>query len=127
MTRDLAPGDLVTVNFDDDGTFRVAKILATEREGVHVRVYAERFSERPHDLPDELTLGTIHDTYFGMGHLPLSWRDFGLWQAQHLAHAPITDDDLEGYEVWRQAANGEAGFFSAQAPRRRLWDRLRRR
>jgi len=123
-----ASGDLVTVNWDDDGTFGVAKILVTEQDGVHVRVYAERFSTRPLDVPNDLTLGTIHDASFGMGHLPLSWEDFEPWQAQYLAHAPVTDEDLEGYEMWREAAaEGHAGFFGTQPRRRTLWDRLRRR
>jgi hypothetical protein len=51
-------GDLFSVNWDDDGTFRIAKVLVA---GVHARVYAERFDERPTRRPEKLSLGTVHD------------------------------------------------------------------
>ena len=125
----LAPGDLVTVNWDDDGTFRVAKILVTEPAGVHVRVFAERFDERPGEVPEKLTLGTPTGESFGVGHMPLAWQEFELWQPEHLGSSTVTEDDLDGYEVWHEAAaEGQAGFFgSPEPPKRTLWDRLRRR
>ena len=123
-------GDLLTVNWDDDGTFRVAKVLATESHGIHLRVYAERFPQRPRERPAELTLGTIDDDdSFGAGHIPLSWADFERWQPERIGAEPVEAAELDGYEIWKEMTEGDSeSFFEPSAPERRsVWDRLRKR
>ena len=88
------------------------KILARDRQGVHVRLYVQRFSVRPRSLPHEnLTtapFGAEHANPLSIGHLPLSFASFAGWQPQQLAKQEVDEDELEGYRMW-QEANG--GYF----------------
>lgn len=64
-----------------NGSFGVVKILALEPEVVHVRVYKNKFSSRPETIDlAALSLGSMLDGGdFGMGHLPISSKNFGEW------------------------------------------------
>ena len=56
----LAVGDLCSIKSEDG--FAIVKVLALDRDVVHVRIYREKFSKRPtHAEPDGLSLGTIDD------------------------------------------------------------------
>ena len=92
---------------DGEGGYRVARILAEEDDVVHVRVYANRFAERPQSLVlTSLTLGRTDDPKgFGIGHIPLPRADFAAWKPVYLhLRAPLTPQELEGYEAWRRLA-----------------------
>jgi hypothetical protein len=86
----------------------VAKILKLEPDKVHVRIYKQQFSERPRSIdPSLLTLGTIHDQDgFGMSHLPLRLETFRKREPAFLTYAEVAPDELKGYEVWREIAQG---------------------
>lgn len=92
----------------DGETFSVAKVLKLEPEIVHVRIYKQQFSQRPRSIdPAALTLGTIHDKDgFGMGHLPLRLATFIDREPMFLTHAEVTPQELEGYNVWKESADG---------------------
>ena len=109
-------GDLCSVE-SGDGTYGVVKILKLELEIVHIRLYRNKFEERPRAIdPATLELGTIYDDSFGIGHLPLGAREFDAWAPRVLAHAAVEAEELEGYEMWREAADGgEGGVFGAPA------------
>ena len=100
-------GALYSVD-DGEGWFRVAKVLLVEGEGVHIRLYKNRFKTRPDSVDfQSLTLGTVHDTDgFGMGHLPLTRRAFRAWQPVFLAESPVAESELEGYRAWKDAKGG---------------------
>jgi hypothetical protein len=124
---DVEAGDLVSCDWDRDGTFRVAKVLVTESAGVHVRVYAERFAQRPATLPAQLGLGSIDDDSFGVGHLALTWAEFARWKPVPLAHESVSEAELDGYVMWREAADaGEAELWGREPWWRRLGARLGR-
>ena len=101
---------------DGDG-FGVVKILAIDPGAVSVRIYRETFPTRPASVdPSELSLGRIDDPEgYGIGHLPLSPRDFALWFPVQLATVAVTDEELEGYRSWKESGGGIFDFDDASA------------
>jgi len=98
----LGPGDLCSVEFDE-GEYRVVKILAMGDGMVHVRLYADRFGERPFQVdPAQLDQGAT-DRYFGIPHLPVSVENFATWRPGAIGHEDVRADELEGYEIWQEA------------------------
>jgi hypothetical protein len=97
------------------GGFGVVKVLVIERDVVHVRLYKNRFSYRPKTINQtSLTLGTREDVAagngsFGIGHLPLSESLFCSWRPVLLAQSTVQPEELEGYEVWKDAKGGVWG------------------
>jgi hypothetical protein len=92
----------------DGDDFSIAKVLKLEPEIVHVRIYKQHFSQRPRSIdPAALTLGTIHDKDgFGMGHLPLRLATLMESDPIFLTHAEVKPDELEGYNFWKETADG---------------------
>jgi hypothetical protein len=90
---------------DGEGAYQVAKVLAVEDQGVHVRVYKNRFSTRPTQVDiTSLSIGTIHDKDgFGMGHLPLTHNAFSAWAPRFLKDHSVTEDELDGYREFKSA------------------------
>jgi hypothetical protein len=105
----FTPGQLYSGNWDDDGTYRVVKVLAADDEAVHVRVYKQRFPERPTTVdPQRLTLGTAHDSDgFGVGHLPLAHQEFMLWEPQLIGSTELREEELDGYRMWASEPDAE--------------------
>ena len=70
--RKMVAGELCSIKSGDH--FPVAKILATGPGIVHVRLYREKFRERPRSVTtDALSLGAIDDPDgFGVRHVSLS-------------------------------------------------------
>ena len=103
-------GSLYTVD-DGEGWFRVAKVLVADDEAVHIRLYKNRFKERPTTVdPKDLELGTVHDKDgFGMGHLPLTRRAYSAWLPVLLQRGTVEPDELEGYEEWKSSGGGLFG------------------
>jgi hypothetical protein len=103
----LTSGGLYSID-NGDGTFGVAKILVLDEEAAHIRTYKGRFPARP-DTEDlgQLSVGSIHDGEdFGMGHLPLTREAFLSWRPQLILVTSVTSEELEGYEVWKEAGGG---------------------
>jgi hypothetical protein len=92
----------------DGETFSIAKILKLDPEIVHVRIYKQHFPQRPRSIdPAALTLGTIHDKDgFGMSHLPLRLVTFLNSDPIFLTHTEVTPQELEGYNFWKESADG---------------------
>ena len=93
------------------GYFQVAKVLMVDANGVHVRLYKNRFATRPETVSFEtLVLGSIHDPDgCGMGHIPLTVEAFRAWQPMFLANSPVAEDELDGYREWESAGGGYFG------------------
>lgn len=106
----VVPGSLYTVN-DGEGWFRIAKVLVVDDEAVHIRVYRNRFKERPTTVDQTaLTLGSIHDPGgFGMGHLPLTRAAFAEMEPVFLLSGTVDAEELEGYTYWKEAGGGLFG------------------
>ena len=121
--RDPRPGGLYSVAVDERG-FAVAKVLVVERGAVHVRVYSNRYADRPLAIePAALFLAPIPDFTdaalnatrpeqrpdpgaFGIGHLPLRPASWAAWQPRLIASDDVADDELEGYRTWRDQRGG---------------------
>ena len=98
----MSPGDLCAVELVE-GDYRVVKILAMRDAIVHLRLYADKFVERPFDVdPTALDLVPIHKS-FGLAHLPLSAEDFATWRPGVVGHEAVRAEELEGYELWQEA------------------------
>jgi hypothetical protein len=106
----LSAGDICSIE-SGEGVFAIAKILALEPGIVHIRLYKEKFASRP-DCIDAtgLSLGTINDEDgFGIGHLPLSARNFARWEPIIIAHEGVSSEELEGYSLWKESGGGVWG------------------
>lgn len=100
------------VTEQEDGRFVPLKILKLDAQGVHVRVYSNMYPEPPAHI-DESTLYMAgmerpDDVPMGMGHLPISTASFSGWEARFVQPSTVAAEELEGYEVWRDA---EGGYF----------------
>jgi hypothetical protein len=92
---------------DSEG-FSIAKVLKLEPGIVHVRIYQQYFQQRPRSIvPGTLTVGTIHDRdRLGIGHLPLRLATFIDHEPIFLTHAEVKPEELEGYNLWKETADG---------------------
>jgi hypothetical protein len=92
----------------DGDRFSIAKVLKLEPGIVHVRIYQQHFQQRPRAIdPGALTLGTIHDIdRLGIGHLPLRLGTFIDHEPVFLAHAEVKPEELQGYNLWKETADG---------------------
>ena len=97
-------GGLYTAQ-DQDGKWRVMKVLAIDDSAIHLRSYANTFDEKPTDLdPSTLTLGSIDDPAgFGIGHFPIAKEGFRIDNPELLQVVPVTDDELAGYRLYQEA------------------------
>ena len=93
------------------GYIQVAKVLATDATGVHIRLYRNRFEVRPTSVEfSSLQIGSIHDKGgFGIGHMPLTHRAFAAWEPVFLTSSAVTDDELDGFREWESAKGGYFG------------------
>ncbi len=106
----------------DDGTYAIKKVIAVDRAAIHVRMYSNRYAEAPTTVPEGLELiglgpdflerETRHEPLqvplnLGIGHYPQSRASFhGTTGLAFLGVEPVTPDELEGYEIWREAGGG---------------------
>jgi hypothetical protein len=116
-------GGLYSVAVDARG-YAIARVLATGRRSVHVRVYSNRYRDRPTtidrsqlflaptpDLSDAALNATqpanrLDPGAFAIGHLPLRRASFAAWRPQLIRVEPLETTDLEEYRAWRASNNG---------------------
>ena len=100
---ELKVGGIYSID-DGDGQFSIVKILVLDAEFVHTRMYKNRFPNRPATIdPQSLSLGTIDSGEFGIGHAPVPRENFEAWQPQLITHSPVTNEELEGYTLWKES------------------------
>ena len=92
---------------DGEGRYGVVKVLVVDDFAVHVRLYKNKFDDRPQSIDTStLSLGTIHDSDgFGIGHLPLAVKGFQDWNPVHLVTEQVNDDELDGYNLYLEGMN----------------------
>ena len=92
---------------DDDGSWRVMKVLAHDEQAVHLRSYANKFNEQPTDVdPSKLTLGGLNDPAgFGIGHFPIAEEGFLADEPVLIKVMPVSEEELEGYRLYLEAMN----------------------
>jgi hypothetical protein len=116
-------GGVYSVALDDRG-YAVARVLATGRRSVHVRVYSNRYRDRPTTMErSELFLAPTPDLSdaalnatrpenrpdpgaFAIGHLPLRPASFAAWRPRLIRVEPLQSGDLEDYRAWRASNKG---------------------
>jgi hypothetical protein len=98
---DQAPreGDLCSVVKDSTGeSFGIVKVLKIEGDTYHLRTYGVSYDRRPteNELKD---IRANHSA--GIGHLPLSRQQFEQWDPRVISNQPVTLEELEGYNIWK--------------------------
>ncbi len=95
-------------SFPGPDGFTVAKILAVDEIGVHVRLYKNRFRDAPTAADcSRLTVGSMDDADgFGIGHFPVSRQSFFDWQPTFFLQSDICEEELEGYKIWLDSKGG---------------------
>lgn len=106
--REITVGGLYASR-DDDGKYRISKVLVVDEFAVHLRSYANRFDTLPQDLdPAVLSLGGIGDPDgFGIGHFPLAKEGFWNDNPVLIKKTAVNEDELEGYKLYLEAMEGE--------------------
>ena len=93
---------------DEDGSWRVTKVLAVDDDAVHLRSYANTFAEQPKDVdPVNLTLGGLNDPVgFGIGHFPMAKEGFFKDKPVLVKVIPVKEEELEGYKHYLESMKG---------------------
>lgn len=88
----------------------MAKVFVLGEQGVHIRLYTNKWKERPSSMDtSDLSLGGIDDPDgYGMGHLPLTKATFAAWRPIFLQNSTVSKDELDGYVIWK---DGGGGYF----------------
>ena len=111
-------GGVYSIAVDARG-YAIARVLATGRRSVHVRVYSNRYGDRPAAIersqlfiapPPDLSRAALNATHpeqrpdpgaFAVGHLPLRRDSFAAWRPRLIRVEPLEPADLEDYRTWR--------------------------
>ena len=109
MSEKVRVGGLY-VTRKEDGSYTALKVLKTDDGGVHVRLYSNKYPNRPNSIDEsELYIAGFDrkpGEELGMGHAPVSWDSFRKWRAEFVQQSTVTDKELEGYKIWREAGGG---------------------
>ena len=101
----------------EDGTFTVLKILKTDTNGVHLKMYSNVFESIPVTL-DETALfiapPSDNQQALGAGHIPVSYASFETWRAVFIVQSKVSETELEGYHIWLDAQGGYFGSDLSQ-------------
>jgi hypothetical protein len=103
---DLKVGGLYSVK-EGDG-FQVIKVLAVDRDIVHVRLYKNKFPARPPSVePAKLSLGSLKDKDgMGIGHAPIDKSMLEEWAPEFIMETAVSEEELEGYRLWKESKGG---------------------
>lgn len=98
-------GGIYVTNPDEDHKIGIIKVLAIDRDGVHVSIYKNRFSSRPSHVDEaRLEFGTIHDSEPpGIMHVPLSNAAFTRFCPIFIQQSRVTSEELELIKEWRNS------------------------
>jgi len=101
--KELKAGAICSVD-DGNGKFGIVKILVIDNEIAHLRIYKNKFNQRPASIDTRtLSLGSIYDKDgFGVGHTPLDRKGFENWQPVVLTYEEVSEEELEGYKIWKE-------------------------
>lgn len=90
---------------DENGMYRVTKVLVVDQSIVHLRSYKNKFNVIPYDInSSKLSLGSINDPEgFGIGHFPMAKEGFWISNPIFLKQEPVSEEELEGYRMYLEA------------------------
>lgn len=102
----IQPGGLYSVW--SQSSYKVVKLLQADDGGVHIRIYANKWNERPQEVePVQLTMtGENHEAMASIGHLPLTRSCFLSMGPKLIATGSVHEDELDGYKMWKEAQGG---------------------
>jgi len=85
-----------------DGTYRILKVLVVDEFAVHLRSYANRFTELPTEISSsQLSLGGLNSPLGnGIGHFPVARAGFHREDHVLVGREAVADEELEGYRMW---------------------------
>jgi hypothetical protein len=102
---------------DENGAFRVYKVLAADHLGVHLRKYGNQFDECPSHLdPASLSIGLDFAAWqrrgapaseLPIGHLPLAHEGFLEMNPILVQVESVEVDELDGYHMWLTGSSPE--------------------
>jgi hypothetical protein len=98
----LKAGAICSVD-DGDGKFGIVKILVIDNDIAHLRIYKNKYQQRPVSIDSAtLSLGSIYDQDgFGVGDTPLDRKAFEDRNPEVIAYEDVTAEELEGYQLWK--------------------------
>ena len=121
-SEELRVGGLYSAIGDSDtGTFCIVKVLVLDSSIVHMCLYSNSFDDRPKNVDvstlsiggfsiEEDDLDDFNFSDLGIGHLPIELDDFiNDYQPVFLEMSSVSDEDLEGYRLWREESGGTFG------------------
>lgn len=81
---------------NEDGMYTVFKILAVDKEGIHIRIYRNRFPSPPKSLDTAaLTLESVHESdHPGIAHVFLSRIAYWRIEQQFVQQGSVTAEEL---------------------------------
>jgi hypothetical protein len=98
---ELVVGGLYSMN-DGEGSFGVIKVIAIEEKGTHVRLYRNRWTDRPTTI-DEATLTlAVNPSHiiYGAEHLALTRKGFYSLQPVFIKQGTVTPEEIQPYKIW---------------------------
>jgi hypothetical protein len=101
--KKLKAGAICSVD-DGDGKFGIVKILVLDKEIAHIRIYKNKYNQRPVSIDTKtLSLGSVYDEDgFGIGHTPLDRTGFENWHPEVIMYEEVSAEELEGYQIWKE-------------------------
>ncbi len=107
--QEYRPGGIYSIQ--DENGYGVVKILVVDSKAVHIRIYKNKFTQRPAQIDlTTLKIGSMNDPDgFGIGHLPLSKAAFASWHPVFVTQTTVRQEELAGYEEWKKANGGVFG------------------
>ena len=109
MAQEYRPGAIYSIQ--DEHGYGVVKVLVVDARAVHLRIYKNKFNQRPAQVDlNTLKVGSFNDPDgFGIGHLPLSKAAFASWRPILITQTTVPQEELWGYEEWKKANGGVFG------------------
>ncbi len=93
-----------------NGSYSVLKVLKLDPQGVHVRMYSNQFAQHPSKLDESMLyiagMNRKSNESLGMDHAAISRASFASWGARFIKFGPVRQEELDGYEMWREAGGG---------------------
>lgn len=95
----------------NDGGYTLIKILKVDKGGVHIRMYSNLYKKVPSEIDESKLFMAPPDNNEGLplgmvGHSPISHNSFSTWGAVFTQQSSVLDDELEGYQMWKEANGG---------------------
>ena len=89
--------------------YRIGKILNADEWGVHICLFSNHYLLRPDIIKtEELYMSSKEDDpeRFGIFHLPVLYSSFKNSEPKFILNGIVSEEELEGYKIWKDAKGG---------------------